>query len=389
MATTVPEFVRGAALLGVDGFTAVTRVVEAMHADIAGGQMPWDPARSPRTRGITGFVYRTIGAVGHGVRHCIDLGLRPFARSGTAIDGAGNAAFVAALNGVFGDHLEATGNPLAQAMRLRCQGRDLVLGREALREAVAVPGERVAILVHGLCMNDRQWQRAGASHADALRDQGFTVLHLVYNSGRHISANGRAFSTLLARLVDAWPVPLDGLVVLAHSMGGLVARSACHYGAGSAWRARLRRLVFLGTPHHGASLERGGHRFERFAGRIPFAAALAGLGSARSAGITDLRHGNLLDEDWLGGDRFDDPHDRRRIVPLPHDVDCLAIAGEVRALGSDGLVGIASALGEHPDPERDLAIPADRKQVIGGSDHFDLLHDRVLQERIARWLAAG
>lgn len=385
MATSIPEFVRGAGLLGFDGFAAVTRVVEAMHADIAGGQMPWDPSRSTRTRGITGFVYRSIGGVGDAVRWCFDRGLRPFARSGAALDGAGQAAFVAAVNGVFGDHLEASANPLAQPMRLRFEGKDLALDRDGLREAIAMPADRLAILVHGLCMNDRHWTRDGASHADVLRERGFTVLELVYNSGRHISTNGREFAALLARLVAEWPLPLRELGVLAHSMGGLVTRSACHYGTGSEWRTRLKTLVFLGSPHHGAPLERGGHRFERVASRIPFAAALAGLGSGRSAGITDLRYGNLVDEDWLGRDRFSDGEDRRRVVPLPAGVDCRLVAGDTRGLGGDGLVGIASALGEHVDPAHDLYVPPDRKHVRAGADHFDLLHDGPLRERIGAW----
>lgn len=387
MATTVPELVRGAGLLGFDGFSAVTRVVEAMHADIAGQQMPWDPTRSPRTRGITGFVYRSIDTIGGGVRWCFDRGLRPFAGNGGAADGDRTAAFVAALNGAFGDHLEATGNPLAQGMRLRFGEEDLVLGRANLTSAIAAPSERVAILVHGLCMNDRQWSRGGTSHADALRERGYTVLHLVYNSGRHISINGREFATLLERLVAEWPAPLADLALVAHSMGGLVCRSACHYGAGSEWRARLSRLVFLGSPHHGAPLERGGNRFERVAGRIPFAAALAQLGTARSAGVTDLRHGNLVDEDWLGRDRFAQHEDRRRIVPLPAGVDCHLIAGETRQFGSDGLVGIDSALGEHPDPERDLRVPSDRKHLLADTDHFDLLHGTTAQECVHRCFA--
>ncbi len=387
MATTVPELVRGAGLLGFDGFSAVTRVVEAMHADIAERQMPWDPRRSSRTRGITGLVYRSIDAIGGGVRWCFDRGLRPFARTGVAADGAATAAFVAALNGAFGDHLESSANPLAQPMRLRHAGRDLALTRAEMSGTLDAPGAKVAVLVHGLCMNDLQWSRLDASHADGLRERGYTVLHLVYNSGRHISTNGREFAALLARLAAEWPVPLAEISILAHSMGGLVARSACHYGASSEWHARLGRLVFLGSPHHGAPLERGGNRFERVAGRIPFAAALAQLGTARSAGVTDLRHGNLVDEDWFGRDRFAQHEDRRRVVPLPAGVDCHLIAGVFRHFGSDGLVGVDSALGEHPDPARCLRVPSDHKHLLSDTDHFDLLHGAEAHDRVKRCFA--
>ena len=110
-------------------------------------------------------------------------------------------------------------------------------------------------------------------------------------------------------------------------MGGLVARSACHYGAaaGHAWLRHLRTLVFLGTPHHGAPMERGGNWIDLLLGISPYSAPLARLGKIRSAGITDLRYGNLTHEDWQGRDRFA-RGDRRRFVPLPEGVRCYAIA---------------------------------------------------------------
>ena len=111
-------------------------------------------------------------------------------------------------------------------------------------------------------MNDLQWKRKGHDHGAALaRDLAYTPVYLHYNSGLHISTNGRAFAELLEALVRLWPVPLTELVLIGHSMGGLVARSACHYGALARheWLRRLDKLVFLGTPHHGAPLERGGN----------------------------------------------------------------------------------------------------------------------------------
>jgi hypothetical protein len=42
-----------------------------------------------------------------------------------------------------------------------------------------------------------------------------------------------------------------------------------------------------------------------------YTAPLARLGKIRSAGITDLRYGNLVDEDWAGRDRFAGGGDRR------------------------------------------------------------------------------
>ena len=169
---------------------------------------------------------------------------------------------MAALNGVLGDHLAATDNPLAIHMQFRRNGEALDLHREALRAAIPQATGKIVVLVHGSSMNDRQWTRNGHDHGAALaRDLGYTPLYLHYNSGLHVSTNGRALDALLEQVVAAWPVPVRELVLVCHSMGGLVARSACHVGElgpPRAWRAGLTAVVFLGTPHHGAPLERGG-----------------------------------------------------------------------------------------------------------------------------------
>ena len=131
----------------------------------------------------------------------------------------------------------------------------------------------------------RRWRASWASQP----------VYLHYNSGRHVSENGREFAALLEQLVAGWPVPVDELVIVGHSMGGLVARSACHHAEaqGQAWLASLTKLVCLGTPHHGAPLERGGRWVDVLLGLSPYVAPFARLGKARSAGITDLRFGNL------------------------------------------------------------------------------------------------
>jgi hypothetical protein len=180
-------------------------------------------------------------------------------------------------------------------------------------------------------------------------------------------------------------------------MGGLVARSACLYGeaAGHSWRGKLRKLIFLGTPHHGAPLERVGNWVDVVVGKTPYAAAFGRFGKIRSAGVTDLRYGNLLDEDWQGRDRFAREPDPRRPVPLPENVACYAIAATTatspgalkdRLLG-DGLVPVMSALGRHKDPARDLKFPADRQWIARETGHLDLLSRRDVYERIAGWVA--
>jgi hypothetical protein len=387
---------RGWGRLVFDATVGLTAVVEGMHHNISRGPfIRGAPARG-RTRGLTGFVYGAIRGITRLLAIGFDAALAHWAAPGEVAASERREAVLAALNGVVGDHLAATGNALAIPMQLRRGGRALVLERRALEAAIPRPGARVLVLVHGLCMNDLRWSRLGHEHGAALaRDLGYTPLYLHYNSGRHVSTNGRDFAEVLERLVHEWPVPLEELTVLGHSMGGLVARSACHHGApaGHRWVGQLSALVLLGTPHHGAPLERGGSWVDAVLGFSPYTAPLSRLGQIRSAGITDLRHGSLVDEDWEGRDRFELARDRPCAVPLPEGVRCYAIAAVTARRGElaghvlgDGLVPVNSALGRHPDPGRALAFPESRRWVGRGMNHFDLLSHPEVYERIRGWL---
>ncbi|HSS83330.1 MAG TPA: hypothetical protein VLL30_06075, partial [Reyranella sp.] len=165
--------------------------------------------------------------------------------------------------------------------------------------------------------------------------------------------------------------------------------------AGHTWPRHLKNIVFLGTPHHGAALERGGNWVDAILPISHYTAPLARLGKIRSAGITDLRHGNLLDEDWEGQDRFERIGDQRQPVPLPEDVACYAMAatrgekiGDLNdRLAGDGLVHVDSALGRHKDPKLGLAIPEDRQFTVYGISHFELLSRPEVYAKIKLWLA--
>ena len=294
-----------------------------------------------------------------------------------------------------------SGNPLAIPMSLRVDWPAARTARAGeLAASVPRAGSKLLVLVHGLCMSDRQWARAGHDHGQVLADEfGYTPLYLHYNSGRHVSQNGREFAALLERLVTQWPVPVQELVILGHSMGGLVTRSACHHAAQSrhAWLARLKSLVFLGTPHHGAPLERGGRRVDVLLGLSPYVAPFARLGKARSAGITDLRYGNLQDADWQGRDRHAQQHDDRQPTPLPDGVAAYLVAATTaeRAGGlhgkliGDGLVPVASALGEHRDPALALSVPKSQQHIVTSCGHLDLLCRDEVHAQLRRWLGRG
>lgn len=396
VATTAADL-RGGSKILIDAVVGVTDIVEQMHRQISRVAPVVGKPRDGRTGGITGLVYRSVRGVTRVVGFGLDKALAqlaPLLKGGKS--SAQREAVLSALNGVLGDYLEETGNPLAITMRFRHQGKALTLDRQSITESIESPGNKLLILVHGLCMNDLQWRREGHDHGAALaQDLSYTPLYLNYNSGRHVSINGRAFADSLEQLLAEWPVAVRELVIIGHSMGGLVTRSACHYAqqAGRAWPKKLKKMIFLGTPHHGAPLERAGNGLDILLGVSPYSAPFAKLGKVRSAGIKDLRHGNLRDEDWARGAGT---RDTRAAVPLPRGVKVFVVAaskqaqrGEGKRLQGDGLVPVASALGQHKDEALSLPISVARQFVCFGADHFDLLSRAEVYARVKGWLEKG
>ena len=396
----LPSDLHGVLKLAADATVTVTDIVEAMHAEIAFPSVLTSPRPTDSTKGLPAVAYSAVRSIATLTGRTIDAAMPALrSRLGKAETTPQRDAYVAVLNGVIGDHLHDTGNPLAIEPQLRRGNAALLLRRDAISASLRGTTPRIAVLVHGLCGHEAQWDGRDADYAALLEDGfGFTVLRARYNSGRHVSDSGQSLSAVLDELVREWPVPVEELLLVGHSMGGLVARSAASAGERDRlpWRALLRRMAFLGSPHHGAPLERGGHWFEQLLGAVPFAGPLARLGRLRSAGVTDLRHGNVAREDWHGSDRFEHANDRRQPVALPTDVDCLAIAattgervGDVRdrLLMGDGLVPVSSALGLHDESHRDLGLPESRRAVIPRANHMALLGHPEAKELLKSWLA--
>jgi len=386
---------RGIGNLTIDAILGITDIVEALHQTILSFGGVLFVGNRERTRGITGMVYRNIHTVTEWVGDGMDILLdRLSTRIGEKPSSPAREAGIAALNGVLGDHLAARDNPLAIPMQFRIDGNSL--DSQALLDATQQSNGKLAIMVHGLCMNDRQWQRGGHDHGAMLgRDLGMTPIYLYYNTGLHISENGQHFSDLLEALVELSPQPLE-LFIIAHSMGGLISRSACHYAGifGYKWLSHLRKLVFLGTPHHGAMLEKGGNWINTLMGISPYSAPFARLGKIRSAGITDMRYGNLTDQDWTDRDRFDSSGDQRTRVALPDGAASYAVAattGKAPSKWKDGIVGdglvtLNSALGVHKNPALSLSIPESRQWIGRNMNHMDLLSHPAVYERLRHWM---
>lgn len=400
-----PSDLRAVAQLATQATRGVATMAEGVHQAVW-STMGVSGADKAKTRGITGFVYRTV----HGVTELVGKGLEAaFTKLEPLLESLVDAppetpereAVLAALNGVLGDRLAQTHNPLATPMTLRYQGQ--ALNPQALPAMPHATG-KVLLLIHGLCMNDLQWiappredGKPVANHAAVLAaERGYTPIHLRYNTGLHTSQNGQELALLLEQLLAHWPVPVQELTVLVHSMGGLVIRSAVHAAQqhGLQWPGQLRNIVFLGTPHHGAPLERAGNWVDVILGATPFSKPFAKLGQLRSAGITDLRYGFVLDADWHGHDRFRRKPDRREPLPLPDGVACFTVAATAadqrspladRVVG-DGLVPLASALGQHANPQHQLAFDKSRQAVLYRTNHMELLYSPLVRDQLLTWL---
>lgn len=395
--TNLPKDIKAASQLTIEGINGIVDIVETMHYTISrfGGILGNNEQK--RTTGITGFVFKIIrnivGLVGFGLDALLGkLSLIINDKESSQ----GREAVLSALNGVLGDYLETKKNPLAIKIQLRVNGKPIKLEKQFSTEALRRSKGKVLLMVHGSSMNDLQWDRQGHNHATALaKDFGYLPIYLYYNSGRHISESGKDLSILLENFIKDLPQPIE-LDIIAHSMGGLVARSAIHYGqqANYSWAASLQKIVFLGTPHHGAPLEKGGNWINNILEISPYSKPFTRLGKIRSAGVTDLRYGNLLDEDWKGRDRFKPYGDMRTMIPLPKGVQCYTIAATmskdsnimVDNIVGDGLVPVKSGLGKHKNPEKQLNFPKAHQWVGHNMKHLDLLNHPDVYKIISRWL---
>ncbi|MEP5766718.1 MAG: alpha/beta fold hydrolase [Halieaceae bacterium] len=394
------QTVHGTTRLAFDAVEGITNSVEKMHETIARHPMPWSkpPAAPSRAHGlIASAVYATIRATNSTLRGGVDLGFGLLPEAGDSAPGSSTEIkMTAALNGAFGDHLEVTDNPMATDMGLRTSQQPLTLAPDAIAAALPQASPQLVVFVHGLSLSELSWHGvAGPSLGEQLQSNlDCTTLYLRYNTGRHISSNGQDLAQLLSELCAAWPVPVESLSLVGHSMGGLVIRSACWYAeqTQSNWLEQLQRVVCLGTPHHGSPVERLGHALDVLMQKTQYTEPLA-FGRQRSAGIKDLRHGNLLDEDWQGHHPDQPRPDTRQLVPLLPGVDYYFAAATIGRDKSDPvghvlgdlLVRLDSAVGTHHDDLRKLHIKPENCAIFHEKHHFDLLSDAKVHQQIVDW----
>lgn len=377
-----PEDARGLAQLASEATLETTRLVEAVHAGVLDRVLPGSKHRGGKAGGLTGMIYRIIRRVmqlsGRGATGALrgaELAARASGRTSTVEtspqeETAARDRMVSVLNGIVGDHLAATGNPLARPFSLRMSGGQTVTEKTELSETVVV-------FVHGLCCSDRDWRNEKGRHVPALTEAvDGTPVFARYNTGLSIAENGRHLSRHLNALIS--PAHRPGRIVLiTHSMGGLVARSAFRHAAETSrrWTEHVTETVFLGTPHLGAPLERAGVWVEEQLRRTLFTVPVADVGSIRSRGIKDLGRGAIA------------PGDEDGPVPVAPSSSRVVYVGSTVAGSSpiwhsvgDGLVPLDSALNA-PD-----AAPMVYRKVFENTGHLDLLRSAAVTEYLSHWL---
>ncbi|HWD76289.1 MAG TPA: hypothetical protein VG371_14200 [Solirubrobacteraceae bacterium] len=304
---------------------------------------------------------------------------------------------VGAINGMWGDRLNGRRSVLETPMAIRCGGCVVPLTPDSLARAFPDATRKIAVFAHGLCETDDAW-RLGADrnvpYGDRLRAElGYTPVYIRYNSGLHISVNGRALARLLDALTAVWPVEIAEIALIGHSMGGLVSRGACHYAADGSWRDRVRHVVSLGAPHKGAPLELAANAACHAASRLPETRPFATPIKVRAPGVKDLGYGYVVDEDWKGHDADAFWTNTGTEVPFLESANHYFVSATLsrdseaplgRLIG-DLLVLRRSAWSQQGRGQR-LQFPVDRYTHVGGANHFDLLNHPAVYAQIRKWL---
>lgn len=309
------------------------------------------------------------------------------------------------LNGIIGDYLEKENNDLRIEMGFYYHNQPVPLESNAIKEMYPDITSKICILVHGLCANEFEWKLCGTEKQDygerLQNDLGYTPLYLRYNSGLHISENGKKFSTIISTLIDAYPIKVDEIIFICHSLGGLITRSACNDGKehDADWTNKVKRLFFLASPHLGAPFERFGNilTYTLKAINNPVTQLIGDIINLRSNAIKDLRYGYIKDEDWKGYDPDELLEDNRNNDSLFTNAEHYNIAASLtenpehpfnKYIG-DPLVTLNSAFGKSEVVEKNISFPKEGQAVFPKTGHINIANCNDVYKQIYYWCGCG
>jgi pimeloyl-ACP methyl ester carboxylesterase len=389
--------------LGFDELSRIPGGIWGTHKAVASRAFKLTPGPIAKLvevahNGISGAVYGSLRAGTHTLGMAASGAVR--SKPGRVVSTTPlGGAVIGVIDGLIGDALERDGSALSEPLCVRVGDRPVPPQREELQAAFPNATRKLVVFVHGLMGTELYWNigaRKGVpSYGDRLESElGFTPVYIRYNTGRHISENGRSLADVLEQVVAEWPVEVDEVALIGHSMGGLVCRSACHQAAldDFAWTKRVRQVVSLGTPHLGAPLAQGVHYLTYGLNKLPETRPFGAFFGRRSSGIRDLRQGSLVDADW----RDRDPEALAAVaceeVPLLEGATHCFVAATITQTGLDPLGRIIgdtlvlqpSASGR--SKKRRIPFEEEYGLHVGRTHHVALLSHPAVYEKLAEWL---
>jgi pimeloyl-ACP methyl ester carboxylesterase len=377
-----PDEARDIARLGGRAATGVAGLVERTHHGITervyrsvdvltgGASAPVHLTHELVARHTFFWVRRGLGAAAWMAQTIAGRAIPGDRRDDSGLAGLRAQLALGIVNGITGDRLAQDDSTLAIPMSLRHDGCDVAPTAEGLGTAYGSGHERVVVFVHGLVETEHAWRfrsrqrwgEPGVSYASRLvADTDWLPLLVRYNTGAPIGANADAFAALLGEVVRCWPGPLRDVVIVGHSMGGLVALRAVAHGDPS-WTRTVRSVITVGSPREGAPLERFAVVAEEVAESSGHGRWFGGLVGMRSDGIRDLRHPITH-------------------APLP---DWVAEYAVLATLTPDSWHPAVPRVGDGLVP-----VPADPSEdtvVVPGLHHLDLLNHPVVYAHLRAWL---